>query len=161
MGSNPPVKDSPAQRLLQYKQLDDFQAQIMARERPYYSIRTGKNPLSAGFDLEGGRELFKHQFVSLEDEGYFQEALGFECVDAGFIPGTIGQSLEGALLIELRKRDLTPIRQKIEKYSEEEIFDIIEFGDLQKPGSFGRLVIRSAWFATGVADAGTAGVFRC
>jgi cytoskeletal protein CcmA (bactofilin family) len=34
-------------------------------------------------------------------------------------------------------------------------------GDLQKPGSFGRLVIRSAWFATGVADAGTAGVFRC
>ena len=30
----------------------------------------------------------------------------------------------------------------------------------KKPGCFGRLVIRSAWFATGVVDAGTAGVFR-
>lgn len=99
----------------------------MPRGKPYYSIRTGKNPLSAGFDLEGVRELFKHQFVFLEDEGYFQEALGFECVDAGFIPGTIGQSLEGALLIELRKRDLTPIRQRIEVYSEDDLFDMIEF----------------------------------
>jgi hypothetical protein len=99
----------------------------MVRNKPYYSIRTGKNPLSVGFDLEGLRELFKHQFVSLEDEGYFQEALGFECVDAGFIAGTIGQNLEDALLIELRKRGLTPIRHKIEEYSEDDLFDIIEF----------------------------------
>jgi hypothetical protein len=39
----------------------------------------------------------------------------------------LGQDLEGALLLELRKRDLTPIRTKIAEYSEEDLFDIIEF----------------------------------
>jgi hypothetical protein len=99
----------------------------MTRAKPYYSIRTGKNPLAGGFDLDIMRELFSEQFVHFEDEGYFQEDLGFECVDAGFVPGKVGNSLESALLIELRKRNLTPIRRKIETYSEDDLFDMIEF----------------------------------
>jgi hypothetical protein len=97
------------------------------RRTPYYSVRTGKNPLTAGFDLDTLREAFKTQFAYLEDEGYFQEALGFECVDAGFVPGALGHDLEGALLLELRKRGLTPIRTKIAGYSEDDLFDIVEF----------------------------------
>lgn len=97
------------------------------RKTPYYSIRTGKNPLSGGFDLDGLKSLFLTQFVYLEEEGYFQEALGYECVDAGFVAGSLGHDLEGAVLLELRKRNLTPVRLKIDQYSEKDLFDMIEF----------------------------------
>jgi hypothetical protein len=100
---------------------------MTTRQKPYYSVRTGKNPLAERFDLDTTRELFKTVFVYLEDEGYFQEALGYHCVDAGFLPGSLGHDLDGALLLELRKRDLTPIRTRIADYSEEDLFDMIEF----------------------------------
>lgn len=97
------------------------------REKPYYSVRSGKNPLSDRFDLPTLRDLFRTLFVHFEDEGYFQEALGYHCVDAGFVPGTLGHDLDGALLLELRKRNLTPIRGKIGDYAEDDLFDMIEF----------------------------------
>jgi len=37
--------------------------------------------------------------------------------------------------------------------------NFLQAGGLQKPGSFGRFVIRSAGFATGVADAGSGWIF--
>jgi hypothetical protein len=40
----------------------------------------------------------------MEDEGYFQEALGYHCVDAGFVPGSLGHDLGGALLLEPARR---------------------------------------------------------
>lgn len=97
------------------------------REKPYYSVRTGKNPLSDRLDLPTLRELFQTLFIHFEDEGYFQESLGYYCVDAGFVPGTLGHDLDGALLLELRKRNLTPIRSKIDLYTEDDLFDMIEF----------------------------------
>jgi hypothetical protein len=95
--------------------------------RPYYSIRTGKNPLAAQIDLPNLLTLFRTLFVYFEDEGYFQEALGYHCVDAGFVPGDLGHDIDGVFLLELRKTDLTPIRAKIESYREEDLFDVIEF----------------------------------
>jgi hypothetical protein len=97
------------------------------RTKPYYSVRTGKNPLSAKFDLPTLKEMFRTVFAHFEDKGYFQEAFGFDCVDAGYIPGTLGHDLPGILLLELRKKNLTPIRSKINGYSEEDLFDMIEF----------------------------------
>lgn len=97
------------------------------RNKPYYSVRTGKNPLSGGFDLDATRELFRNVFTHFEESGYFQEHLGYYCVDAGDVPGSLGQNLAGALLLELRKKDLTPIHEKISSYSEDDLFDVIEF----------------------------------
>lgn len=97
------------------------------RTTPYYSVRTGKNPLARNFDLESLRELFKTLFTYFEEKGYFQEAFGYYCVDNGDVPGTLGHNLAGALLLELRKKDLTPIHEKIATYSEDDLFDIIEF----------------------------------
>lgn len=90
-------------------------------------MRTGRNPLTAGFDLDTMRKLFREVFIYFEDEAYFQQSLGFECVDAGYVAGTLGQSLDGALLLALRKQNLTPIRQKIAFYEEDDLFDVIEF----------------------------------
>lgn len=97
------------------------------RSKPYYSVRTGKNPLAESFDLDTVRILFRNIFIHFEDEGYFQEALGYECVDTGFISGVLGQDIKGMLLLELRKKDLAPMRVKIEAYSEDDMFDMIEF----------------------------------
>jgi hypothetical protein len=97
------------------------------RDKPYYSVRTGKNPLAKRFDLPALRDLFKTFFTHFEDEGYFQEALGFYCIDTGFTPGYLGNDLDGTILLHLRKRDLTPIRDKIDYYAEDDFFDVIEF----------------------------------
>jgi len=97
------------------------------REKPYYSVRTGKNPLSGSIDLPMLIKLFKTLYVRFDDEGYFQEDLGFYCVDAGFVSGTLGHDIEGVLLLELRKNNLHPIRSEIDNYSEDDLFDIIEF----------------------------------
>ena len=96
-------------------------------KKPYYSVRIGKNPLSEHFDLETLRDLFKSLFIQFENEGYFQEYLGYECVDAGFVPGKLGHDIAGALLLEVRKRNLTPIRHRIDFYEEDDMFDMIEF----------------------------------
>jgi len=74
--------------------------------RQYYSVRAGRNPMAAGFDLDTMRKLFREVFIYFEDEGYFQQALGYDCVDAGFVAGKLGRSVEGALLLALRKPDL-------------------------------------------------------
>jgi hypothetical protein len=59
------------------------------------------------------RKLFREVFIYFEDEGYFQQSLGYECVDAGFVSGNFGRSIEGALFMALRKEDITPLREKI------------------------------------------------
>jgi hypothetical protein len=97
------------------------------RQKPYYSVRTGKNPLSRSIDFPMLLKLFRTLYVHLDDEGYFQEDLGYHCVDSGFVSGALGHDLEGVLILELRKTDLCPVRSRLDDYSEDDLFDIIEF----------------------------------
>jgi hypothetical protein len=53
--------------------------------------------------------------------------MGYECVDNGFIAGKIGPDVDAAILIEVRKRNMTPIYLKYLNYSEDDLFDMIEF----------------------------------
>ena len=99
----------------------------MDQHRQYYSTRTGKNPQAASVGIVVLCKLFKTLFLQLESEGYFQKSLGFECVDAGFIPGDVGHDVEGAVLLAVRKTGLTPIHLKIDEYTEDDVFDMIEF----------------------------------
>ncbi len=99
----------------------------MSPTRRYYSVRSGKNPQATSIDLPTLLRMFKTLFLHLEGEGYFQRSLGFHCVDSGFIPGEVGLELEGVILLELRKSGLTPIHMMVEEYSEDDLFDIIEF----------------------------------
>jgi hypothetical protein len=62
-----------------------------------------------------------------EREGYFQEAFGLHCVDAGYIPGKLGSNIIGKILLTLRKDNLWPITEKYQAYKEEDLFDVIEF----------------------------------
>jgi hypothetical protein len=97
------------------------------RQKPYYSVRTGKNPLSGSIDFPMLLKLFRTLYVHFDDEGYFQEDLGYHCVDSGFVSGARDYDPEGVLVLELRKSNLCPIRSRLDDYSEDDLFDVIEF----------------------------------
>lgn len=90
--------------------------------RKYYSARKAKNPLTE----EGLKALFRAIFQQLREKQYFDEAFGLHCVDAGWIPGTIGQQPEVYFLRHLRKPNLWPIDEQLDFYSEDDLFDVIE-----------------------------------
>jgi hypothetical protein len=73
------------------------------------------------------KRVFLAQFEQLQTEGYFQEDLGYMCVDAGFVSGAIGTDLQTELLLALRKPNLWPINKTIEGWLEDDLFDMIEF----------------------------------
>jgi hypothetical protein len=95
--------------------------------RQYYSARTGKNPLASQIDLPMLVRLFRDLYVALSIKEYFQEAFGYSCVDAGDVLGTLGGDIEAQMFRKLRKPDLWPIPEKCSGYSEDDLFDVIEF----------------------------------
>jgi hypothetical protein len=92
----------------------------------YYSQRTGQNPHPDGlplFDIVG---LFVRVYDHLCDEGYFAEAFGYECVDAGSVPGSV-KDVQLRLLLAVRKKNLWPIHEHSLRYTEDDLFDVIEY----------------------------------
>jgi hypothetical protein len=62
----------------------------------------------------------------MSDAGYFHEAFGFFCVDADQIPGKIAD-VDFDILMKLRKKQMWPVAQYHSDYSEDDLFDIIEY----------------------------------
>lgn len=83
--------------------------------------------LATNIDLPIFLRLFKDLYVSLSEKCYFQEACGYYCVDSGDIAGTLGIDIEAQMFRRLRKPNLWPINEKCTTYSEEDVFDVIEF----------------------------------
>lgn len=92
----------------------------------YYSQRTGNNPNLNGLPLDDVIELFLRIYQQLEDDGYFSEAFGFWCVDADHVPGKI-RDIELEILLKIRKKHIWPISEYRMGYTEEDLFDLIEF----------------------------------
>jgi hypothetical protein len=68
-------------------------------------------------------------------KGYFQEAMGYDCVDEpAHINGYMGSDPEAFAIIRLRKPSLWPVSFDLD-YSEEDLFDIFEFvfDNISKP----------------------------
>jgi hypothetical protein len=101
------------------------------RERGYYSVRTGKHPDGAKLTLLNFKKMFKTVYRSFDRTGYFQEYFGYDCIDAdsgsGKVAGRLGEDIEGALLVALRKEQMWPLEVYIDDYSEDDLFDIIEY----------------------------------
>jgi hypothetical protein len=96
-------------------------------DRRYYSVRTGKNPFASQLDLPIFLRLFKDLYMEFIAKDYFQEAFGYYCVDAGEVPGILGHDIEFHILRKIRKSDLWPVFDKYSEYSEDDVFDMIEF----------------------------------
>jgi len=96
-------------------------------DRKYYSERAGRGPVAAPLTLDDIKRVFRGQFGALDGEGYFQESFGYECVDNGFVPGLLGTDLQSELLLKLRKPELWPVYSTLDQWSEDDLFDMIEF----------------------------------
>ncbi|MDQ3964689.1 MAG: hypothetical protein M3277_12395 [Actinomycetota bacterium] len=94
--------------------------------RTYYSARRGQNPAVTRFDLPQLRRLVSSTFTALEERYFFQQAFGYSCVDAGEVPGEMGSDINAYILRRLRKDEMWPLVKRVEQYSEEDIFDMIE-----------------------------------
>src|ERR1035438_6319526 len=92
----------------------------------YFSQRHGLNPHPHGLLLSGVIELFVRVYGQLEEDGYFTEAFGYECVDAGRIEGKI-RDIGLDLFMSVRKDNLWPLRKCAEAYKEDDFFDILEY----------------------------------
>jgi hypothetical protein len=95
--------------------------------RRYYSLRTGKHPLGSKLDLVMLLKLFFKIYSEFERNGYFQEAFGYYCVDADYVAGSLGEDVGAYFLIKLRKDNIWPISESYQNYTEEDLFDVIEF----------------------------------
>ncbi|MDO9067478.1 MAG: hypothetical protein Q7W05_03365 [Deltaproteobacteria bacterium] len=95
-------------------------------KKDFFSIRTGTNPNTHGFSLSDLNELFCRLYGQLAASGYFDEAFGFFCVDADHIPGKVAD-VEFDILMKLRKKQVWPIVQYHVDYSEDDLFDMIEY----------------------------------
>src|SRR5215207_6371927 len=102
------------------------QATLMG-ERRYYSVRTGKNPLASQLDLPIFLRLFSDLYEDFVEKGYFQEYFGYRCVDLGDVPGKLGESIDFQILRRIFKQDLWPVEEKYNQYSEDDVFEMIEF----------------------------------
>lgn len=99
----------------------------MNKPRRYYSVRTGKHDPTLKIDLPLLRRLFKDLYVKFDAKSYFQEVFGYYCVDEGDVPGKLGSDIEAQMFLRIQKRNLCPILVAYENYSEDDIFDVIEF----------------------------------
>lgn len=98
-------------------------------KKKYYSVRTKKR--SENLDIPTLKRLFVILFQNFEESGYFQEYFGYWCVDANtpdnWIPGKFGRDIEAKMFSLLLKENLWPIPGKIKNYSEDDLFDVVEF----------------------------------
>lgn len=92
----------------------------------FYSQRIGSNPNRDGLPLDEILQLFVRTYESLHLDGYFHQAFGFSCVDMGDVDGAV-RDVPLAILLSLRKKGLWPICDRASGYSEDDLFDMIEF----------------------------------
>lgn len=100
--------------------------EIEINTKQYYSIRIGKNKNFFNCDLATLKKLFVDSYSEFINEGYFQEWFGYYCIDAGAVTGKL-KNINAVIFRLIRKDNLWPIEEKIENYSEDDFFDMIEF----------------------------------
>jgi predicted nucleotidyltransferase len=94
--------------------------------RDFYSIRTGKNKNLRGLPLGDIVDIFLKVYQELRAQGYFDEYLGWTCVDMGEIPGHV-TSPDLDIFLKIRKKHLWPVEDNLYLYDEDDLFDMIEY----------------------------------
>ena len=99
-------------------------------EREYYSIREGRKQNEVKFDLPLLLELFFPLYKDFEKKMYFSEAFGFgssNSLSMWPLDNKFDQGIETYLLRKVYKKNLWPIEERYKSYSEDDLFDVIEF----------------------------------
>jgi hypothetical protein len=102
----------------------------------YYSQRNGLNKMDKSINLDQLKELFRTIYNKFDNEEYFRDKIGY--FDGNnYQDGDLGNkyAIQSLLFLKLRKNSLWPIWSYLDKYSEDDLFDIIEFcfDNISKP----------------------------
>lgn len=96
------------------------------RPRAYYGSR--KNGSQAvNLDLDDLREILFSAYTFFERGGYLVDAFGFHCVDSGYEPGYVGGDIDVFVRLTLFRKDLWPLKDAYQNYTEDDCFTMIEF----------------------------------
>ncbi|MDR2600912.1 MAG: hypothetical protein LBC53_00440 [Spirochaetaceae bacterium] len=97
-------------------------------DRQYYSQRNNPNKDRVKIDLFQLKKLFYTLYCKLYSEDYFATTIGYIYL-GNDIDGSLGadSAIAQLLYLNLRKENIWPIHTNIDKYSEEDLFDIMEF----------------------------------
>lgn len=98
----------------------------MVSNRPYWSQRQGIVEV-VNFLPEQVRRSFASVVQVCQEAGELQEAFGYECVDEGFVTGTLGTVITDRLLITLGREDVWPVAKYASGWDDDTLFDMIEF----------------------------------
>lgn len=88
-------------------------------------MRTGRR--TGSIDLAKAKRLFLAVFDALVRQDCFEEFVGYECVDAGPVPGTAGPDISSFVFRKTLRDDLWPIVDHVGAWSEDAFMDAIEF----------------------------------
>ncbi|WP_162959319.1 hypothetical protein [Micromonospora tulbaghiae] len=96
-------------------------------ERAYWSERQGRRP-GGTIGQSAVRRLF---FVLVQDfdrRDFLQEYFGYECVDAGCVPGLMGEEVSDRILLDLGREIEWPlVLDQVQGWDEDALFDMIEY----------------------------------
>ncbi len=95
-------------------------------KRNYYSIRTGKMQPDQIMNFDIFKKFILVAYNKLNTDGYFQKHFGLYCED-GYQEGLIGPDIDAVIFLNLRKENIYPIWKNLPNYSEDDLFDVIEF----------------------------------
>lgn len=98
----------------------------MIKFKKYYSRRKGDVDQQQ-YNLDDMKNYFKLLFGELDRRHYFSQAFGFECVDEGYIEGEHVEGLSVLIKLALRNDKIWPFDSYMSQWSEDDIFDVIEF----------------------------------
>jgi hypothetical protein len=96
-------------------------------DKLYYSERHGRRPETPKLSLDDLKRAAKVYLLGIQEEGYFQEHLGYSCVEGGFSPGLIGGDPQIEIMLILGKSHLWPIYGTLDDWTEDDFFDMVEF----------------------------------
>jgi hypothetical protein len=97
-------------------------------DRQHYSQRNNPNKDKVKIDLFQLKKLFYTLYCKLYNENYFAITIGYT-YQGDIVAGTLGydNAIAQRLYLNLRKENIWPIYTNIDKYSEEDLFDVMEF----------------------------------
>ena len=93
--------------------------------RRYWSQRHGAD--GGRVSLPVACRLFRSLLASLSERGYFQEQIGFSCIDAGDVLGEAGPNPEGYALRKTRLEGVWPVTDAALDWDELHLMTAIEF----------------------------------
>ena len=97
------------------------------RRKPYYSVRTGTHGYHEScMDLGELTGAIISVYSQFNTQHYFQEGIGYHCVDRGHVGGRVGDDVNAYLQRKVGKAGLWPPQERAE-YSEDDLFDLVEF----------------------------------